>query len=241
MTAAADVHRLDGLRIGEVSGVDHPAHLTPGWLMLKSATGLSDDEMAEIVAEAKALAKSAEAPTAAQSPSPSQEVVMSDSTDQTTGLSEDIFKSLPEPVRKALEESRLVAETALTELRKERDQRSDLEAIAKAKADYGNIPGLDPAEFGPIVRKAAEADPEGVAEILKALATANAALAESALLKEVGSSVTPAAGGNAYAQVQSLAKAALDKGEVETIEQGVAKALTDNPALYTDYINEKGA
>lgn len=233
----ADVKRLDGLRIGEVSGVDHPAHLSEGWLVLKSATGLSDEEMAEVVAEARSLAK-------AESQSPSQEVGMPDTPQTTDTLDEDVFKSLPEPVRKALEESRLVAETALTELRKERDSRLDVEAIAKARADYGNIPGLVPEEFGPVVRKAAEADPEGVAEILKALATANAALAESALLKEVGSSVTPAAGGtgNAYTQVQTLAKAALDAGEVETIEQGVAKALTDNPRLYTDYLNDqKGA
>lgn len=168
---------------------------------------------------------------------------MSDSTDTQTDLDEDVFKSLPEPVRKALEESRLVAETALTELKKERETRADEQAIAKAREDYSNIPGLDPAEFGPAVRKAAEADPEGVAVILKALATANAALAESVLLKEVGSSVTPAAGGsnNAYAQVQSLAKAALDAGEVDTIEMGVAKALTDNPSLYTDYLADKEA
>lgn len=234
-----DASRLDGLRIGEVSGVDHPAHLTEGWLMIKSATGLSDEEMAEVVAEAQALAKAE-----AESTSPSQEVVMTDTTGTTTDLDGDVFKSLPEPVRKALEESRLVAETALTELRKERDQRLDAEAIAKAKDDYSNIPGLDPAEFGPAVRKAREADPDGVETILKALATANAALAESALLKEVGSSVTPAAGGtgNAYAQVQTIAKAALDAGEVETIEQGVAKALTDNPSLYSDYLaDQKGA
>lgn len=234
-----DAARLDGLRIGEVSGVDHPAHLTEGWLLVKSATGLSDQEMAEVVAEAKALAKAE-----AESTSPSQEVVMPDTTTQMTDLDGDVFKSLPEPVRKALEESRLVAETALTELRKERDTRADGEAIAKARTDYSNIPGLVPEEFGPVVRKALVADPEGVEVILKALATANAALAESVLLKEVGSSVTPAAGGsgNAFATVQSIAKASLDAGEVATIEMGVAKALTDNPSLYSDYLaDQKGA
>lgn len=248
-----DVKRLDGLRIGEVSGVDHPAHMEEGWLVLKAAANLSDEDMAEVIAEAQALAKAEQTDPASSTQPPSEEVAMGDNT--ATDLSEDMLKSLPEPVRKAILQSQEIAQSALTELRKERDQRLDVEAIAKARADYPSIPGLIPEEFGPAVRKAAEVAPEGVAEILKALASANAALAESVLLKEVGSSVAPAAGGNAsnftnspgtdgnaFQQVQSLAKAALDKGEVDTIEQGVAKALTDNPSLYSDYLaDQKGA
>lgn len=240
-----DAKRLDGLRIGEVSGVDHPAHLTEGWLVLKSLTGLSDEDMADVVAEAAEIAK-------AQSQSPSEEVAMSDEN-KTTDSTEDVLKSLPEPVRKMVQQfedraaaAEVTAATALTEVAKAREEKADADSIAKARSEFSNIPGLDAEEFGPALRKAAEAAPEAVAVITKALVAANSALGEeSVLLKEVGSSVTPAAGsGSTYLHIQSLAKAAVASGDATTIEEGVAKALTENPGLYTEYLddmNKKGA
>lgn len=238
----SDAKRLDGLRIGEVSGVDHPAHLTEGWVVMKSLTGLSDEDLAEVVAEAQELAK-------ASSQSPSEEIAMSENT--PTDI-EDVLKALPEPVRKMLQETEerataaeATAAAALEEVAKAREAKADSEAISKARDEFGNIPGLDAETFGPAFRKAAEAAPEAMAEITKALSAANSALgAESALLKEVGSSVTPAAGSgsNTYSHIQSVAKSLLDSGEVESIEMGVAKALTDNPGLYTEYLASlKGA
>ncbi len=45
--------RMKGLRIDEASGVDAPAHLSPGWMVLKSAgdplAGLSDDELEDVI------------------------------------------------------------------------------------------------------------------------------------------------------------------------------------------------
>jgi hypothetical protein len=47
--------RMKGLRIDEASGVDAPAHLAPGWMVLKSAAGgdplegLSDAELADVI------------------------------------------------------------------------------------------------------------------------------------------------------------------------------------------------
>lgn len=237
----SDIKRLDGLRIGEVSGVDHPAHLTEGWVVMKSLTGLSDEDLAEVVAEAQELAK-------ASSQSPSEEIAMSENTETDI---EGVLKSLPEPVRKMLQESEeraaaaeATAAQALEEITKAREVAADAEAITKAREEFSNIPGLDIEAFAPALRKAADVAPEVAEEIRKALTAANAALgAESVLLKEVGSSVTPAAGsGGTYDHIQALAKAAVDAGEVDTIEMGVAKALTDNPGLYAEYLaNQKEA
>ena len=35
-----DATRLEGLRIDEVSGVDDPANLAPGWIVMKALSGL---------------------------------------------------------------------------------------------------------------------------------------------------------------------------------------------------------
>lgn len=236
---ADDVKRLDGLRISEVSGVDHPAHLTEGWVVMKSLSGLSDEDLAEVVAEAQELAK-------ASTQSPSKEIAMSDTTTDST---EDMLKSLPEPVRKMVEqanaratEAEATAAAALTEVTKAREVAADEASIAKARDEFSNIPGLDPSTFGPALRKAAEAAPEALVEITKALTAANAALgAESALLKEVGSSVTPAAAGsgNTFAHLQILAKAKVEAGEANSIEEGITKALTENPGLYAEYLADK--
>ena len=234
-----EAKRLDALQIGEVSGVDHPAHLAEGWSVLKSLTGLSDDDMAEVVAEAQAAV--------AKSQPPSKETVMTDVT--PTDSTEDVFKSLPEPVRKALKEAQDVAVAAVEELKKERGIRADVEAVAKAKSDFAHIPGLDPVTFGPLLRKAAEAAPEEFAEIVKALSAADAALAESVLFKEVGSSVTPTTGSgisknagtgtSVYSQVQAIAKGLVADGTVKTEAEGIAKAFTDNTDLYAQYTSEK--
>lgn len=243
----SDATRLDSLAIGEVSGVDHPAHLTEGWMVLKSASGLTDEDWAEVMKEAQALA------AASESTSPSEEVAVSDDSTQTD-LTEDVIKSLPEPVRKAIEtanaraeQAEALAKEALSEVAKSqeevakaREAKADAEAVTKARDEFGNIPDLDPEVFGPALRKAAEAAPEAVEVLTKALSAANAALgADSALFKEVGSSVTPGAGSSAYAQIQTLAKSLVAEGKAETVEQGVVKALASNPHLYDDYRNEE--
>lgn len=236
----SDAKRLDSLQIGEVSGVDHPAHLVEGWVLMKSLTGLSDEDLAEVVAEAQEMAK-------AQSQPPSEEIAMSENNLDDV---EDVLKALPEPVRKMVAEfeerataAEAAAAEALTEVSKSREVAADEAAVTKAKESYSNIPGLDPATFGPALRKAAEAAPDAVAEIEKALSAAHAALGvDSALMQEVGSSAAPAAGGDTFAHIQTLAKSLVQSGEAQSIEEGVAKALFANPSLYEQYqADQRGA
>ncbi len=68
--------RMKGLRIDEASGVDAPAHLAPGWMVMKAAGNRFADPLADLTDEQiDALIKAAEAEE--ESPMPNDDLIAS--------------------------------------------------------------------------------------------------------------------------------------------------------------------
>jgi hypothetical protein len=134
---------------------------------------------------------------------------------------EDVLKSLPEPIRKRLEE----AEEGVRKLREERELEG---AIAKAKSlGFGK-----PAEIGPLllrVQKGATT-PEDAARIEAVLKQAAVADRESPLFKSVGSGLADDADPDAV--IKGKADEIRKSNPALTEAQAFDLALQANPRLY---------
>jgi hypothetical protein len=134
------------------------------------------------------------------------------------------FKSQREELAKASEE-----------IRKERDSRLDAEAIVKSKETFAHV-GIDHETVAPALRRLSLTDEALAKAVEGVLAAAEGQLAESGLLKELGTSSTSAP--SVLDEATALAKSLVENGTVKTIEQGIEKALDSNPDLAKRYYME---
>ena len=282
--------KMVSLNIEETSGVDHPAHLQEGWLVIKSKdTDVSDllsdlvknentssdrlnqdgteeepmpqdeatVETTEVVekdalADAQAKIKELEAKLGETMKELDKMYAMDDKKKKSLQEDEkmkksddieDVIKSAPEAVqavvaemRKAADEATARATAAEEVLLKEREDRADAEAVAKAKA-WGHLP-IEAEKIGPALRRLAGIDAD-LAKSVEEMLNAVEAQAESAnIFAEIGKSATPT-NGSAYEQLTSMAKAVAETSGV-TFEQAFADAVSKNTDLYSQYLNEKG-
>jgi len=282
--------KMVSLNIEETSGVDHPAHLQEGWLVIKSKdTDVSDllsdlvknentssdrlnqdgteeepmpqdeatVETTEVVekdalADAQAKIKELEAKLGETMKELDKMYAMEDKKKKSMHEDEkmkksddieDVIKSAPEAVqavvaemRKAADEATARATAAEEVLLKEREDRADAEAVAKAKA-WGHLP-IEAEKIGPALRRLAGIDAD-LAKSVEEMLNAVEAQAESAnIFAEIGKSATPT-NGSAYEQLTSMAKAVAETSGV-TFEQAFADAVSKNTDLYSQYLNEKG-
>lgn len=116
----------------------------------------------------------------------------------------------------------------------ERDHRLNQEYIAKARS-YTGLP-MDAKEFGPVLKRMHESDmsEEDIDVLEKALAAGSNTL--SKMFNEIGNFSAPVMNGD----IESIAKSIRETDSGLTKEQAVAKALEENPDLYSDYINNGG-
>ena len=149
-----------------------------------------------------------------------------------------LAKNAPADIRKALSAMAKAKAAAESALRKEREDRADAEAVAKARETFKHL-SLDPAKVGPALRRLAIIDGDLAKSIEDALVSADAQNESADIFTEVGKGFAPK--GDAIEKMTSLAKAAVAVGKAATVEQALASVAVDNPALYNDYLNEKGA
>lgn len=270
--------KMTELVIEETSGVDHPAHLHEGWLVIKASNtesvadvlaalpeplgeSMSEDptevtletdsevtlaaedekaegmepeskQMEEELAMAQARIAELEARISELEGSESEDM-MEESTDAVA-----LAKSAPEPIRKAIEELAKAKADAENALAKEREDRADADAIVKARGAFKHL-ALDPEKVGPALRRLAAIDADLAKSVEDALAAADAQNESADIFTEVGKGYVPS--GDAIQKMTSLAKAAVAEGKAATVEQAMAQVAIDNPALYNDYLSEKGA
>ena len=257
----ARTRKMANLVIEETSGVDHPAHLHEGWLVMKSAdesevqrvldetlteedstmeettTAATDAqvEKAEMTLE-DAMKKIAEleAKLAESKSEDMAEANMAKSED----ASEDFLKSAPESVVKMIEDFKKQAETATEELRKEREAKADAEAIEKAKG-FSNL-NLDAEKVGPALRRLSTVDADLAKSVEDILTSVNAQAESANIFAEIGKSADFTTG-DAYGRLTAMAKSAVEEGNAKSFEQAFASAASSNPELYVQYRNEKGA
>ena len=259
--------KMVNLAIEETSGVDHPAHLHEGWLVMKSASesevqrvldkSLTEEDsnmeettttapeeqvektVEEELAAAKARIAELEAKLAEKEQKPELEVEMAMGQDSMEPKKEeDYMKSAPAPVVKMIEDLRKQAESATAELRKEREARADAQAIEKAKG-WSNL-NLNAEKVGPALRRLSETDSELAKSIEEVLSSVNAQAESASIFAEIGKSADIKQG-NAYERMTAMAKSAVDEGVAKSFAQAMADIATKNPDLYSQYLSEKGA
>lgn len=263
--------KMVNLSIEETSGVDHPAHLHEGWLVMKAA---SEDEVAvalesvedetpsddtdksteEDVVEETIIEK-AEKPSYEDLEMAlkkaeeriiemEKEMGSKPEMEKEDAEEEDMMKSAPEEVRKAFEsmqkavdEAKAQADAAEAELRKERGERADAEAITKARTAFAAL-GLDAEQVGPALRRLADNDSDLAKSVEDVLTAANAKVESADIFSEIGKSTRPS--GSAYEKAEALAKAAVVDGKYSTIEQALTDVFTSDGDLYKSYLAEQG-
>lgn len=243
-------------RIKEISGVDHPAHLTEGWLLMKSA----DADTAAILAEAEAVAKGIAPATTKESNMGLAPEVRSalpdDVAEYIKSLEDDVTKA--KAVRKSAKDEAKEFEKALEgmapsvqeQFRKQQRSLAEAEAVSKALFDERetarfeemakslvHLPGVTPAGFGSTLRKAADttdaATFDGIFSVLKA---ADAAIKESGLFKEIGTGHHGTS--DAQASLEAIAKELQTKDNGLTYSEAIVKAAELNPDLYAQHRQE---
>lgn len=259
----ARTRKMANLVIEETSGVDHPAHLHEGWLVMKSA---DESEVQRVLDET--LTKEESMPKDMQDekdPLATEEVDKAEMTmeeamkkiaDLEAKLSEmdkmygdkepksektedeDFMKSAPESVVKMIETFKKQAETATEELRKEREAKADAEAIEKAKG-FSNL-SLDAEKIGPALRRLSTVDADLAKSVEDILTSVNAQAESANIFAEIGKSADFTTG-DAYSRMTAMAKSAVEEGNAKTFEQALANVASSNPELYVQYRNEKGA
>ena len=240
--------KMVALKVLETSGVDHPAHLEEGWIVMKSATKeanvseevLIDPSLEEAYIERVVeLEKALEASHAQIEEMQKAMYAAADSApedEEEDDEEEDMMKSLPQPVREMLEKAANEATYAKEELRKEREARRDEEFVQKA-AGWQHLT-VDAKDLGPALRRLTDIDANLATQVEKALSAANAQSESAAIFDEIGRGSRPD-DGSAYAKVESMAKAAVNNGDFKTMEQAVASIVTKNPDLYAAYRAEQ--
>lgn len=258
---AGRTRKMVNLAIEETSGVDHPAHLHEGWLVMKSAdesevqsvldeTLTEEDsdmekettaaveeqvEKAEMTLE-EAMKKIAEleAKLADSAKEDAAEPAMAKSVD----ASEEFLKSAPEPVVKMIEDLKKAAADAIEELRKEREAADDAAAIEKAKG-WANL-SLDAEKVGPALRRLATVDADLAKSVEEILTSTNAQAESANIFAEIGKSADFKSG-DAYSRMTAMAKSAVEEGVAKSFEVALADIAVSNPDLYSQYLTEKGA
>jgi hypothetical protein len=238
--------KMVALKVLETSGVDHPAHLEEGWIVMKNAGTQTEDTVSEqketmeqgleeayierVVELEKALAETQEKLAKAY------DTKMKEEEEEEEEDDEAMMKSLPQPVREMLEKAEASANQAREELKKERDNRRDEQYVSKASA-WSSLT-VDPQNLGPALRKLSDIDATLGEVIEKALESANAQAESASIFDEIGRGSRPTEG-NAFAKVETLAKAAFVAGEYSTVEQAMTGVILKNPDLYADYRKEQ--
>ena len=257
----ARTRKMANLVIEETSGVDHPAHLHEGWLVMKSAdesevqrvldetlteedsimeettTAATDAqvEKAEMTLE-DAMKKIAELEGKLSEKEMAKEEDKSESDETEDEM--EYMKSAPESVVKMIEDFKKQAETATEELRKEREAKADAEAIEKAKG-FSNL-NLDAEKVGPALRRLSTVDADLAKSVEEILTSVNAQAESANIFAEIGKSADFTTG-DAYGRLTAMAKSAVEEGNAKSFEQAFANAASSNPELYVQYRNEKGA
>ena len=260
--------KMVNLAIEETSGVDHPAHLHEGWLVMKSAsesevqrvldksltkedsnmedmktTEATEVKVEKTVEEELAMAQARiaelEAKLAEKEQKPEMEVEMAMNEDSMKPKEEeDYMKSAPTSVVKMITDLRKQAEEATAELRKEREARADAQSVEKAKG-WANL-NLNAEKVGPALRRLSETDSELAKSVEEILSSVNAQAESASIFAEIGKSADFKSG-NAYERMTTLAKSAVEEGVAKSMAQAIADVASKNPDLYSQYLSEKGA
>ena len=232
--------KLTELTIKETSGVDHPAHLHEGWMVMKSEEDLDtafdqiinpDSQENTVELEATPEVEDVIEEATEVDPAPEMETEATpvaasvDGPDQT-----EVQKELTD-LRKQLD----MAKEAHRELVEERE----LEKATTASHQWAILPGLNPVDFAKVLVRLRSADQEVAKEIEAILNASSVALSEAGVFTELGAEGDDDGAMDAYGRIEKAAQALVDSGEVTSLAKGITLVAERDPSLYNAYINEK--
>ena len=202
-------------RIKEISGVDHPAHLTEGWLLMKDAS----PETAAILADAEAIAKG----------------IAPDAPEEETSMDHDEeFEKALEGMAPIVKDRFRDQQAQLSALNDERES-THFQDMAKALV---HLPKVTVSEFGPVLRKAASTvDEDTFDAIFDVLKAADSAIAQSGLYREIGTGHGGSTD-NALGTIEAVAKSLRTVDPSLTEADSIVKAAEMNPDLYAQHRQE---
>ena len=206
------------LELAEISGVDHPASLVEGWLVMKADDPISD-AFADLITDRGATSVETETtePTVAE---------------DAPVVDESLAKELGD-LRKALTDMTSHFEKAAAE-RDALAEAAEVEKATAAVAAWSEVPGMND-EFVPVLRSLDDDQRAAVAAVFDAC---QIAFAEADVTKELG---TDAPGdGDALSTIESLAKGLVLEGKADNIHKAIALVAADRPDLYAEYVGGKG-
>ncbi len=219
--------KLVDLELKEISGVDHPATLTEGWLVMKSSDDPLEAELADTI-------------EASTTPDPHQEAhKMSDYTDESPVEAEVVAEEPSEDFRKELDGLQKALDAARAETEQVRAERELEKATHKAHT-WAILPELVPAEFAPVLRSIRDHSPEDADAVEAILDGCAVALGEAGILKELGTD-TSSGVDDAYGQIHAMAQSKVEAGRTDSIEKAIGEVAVENPDLYARYVSELGA
>mgnify|MGYP003651893398 CR=1 FL=1 len=243
-------NKLTDLEIVEASGVDHPAHLHEGWLLMKSLDDTLD--------EADTLASDdAYDDTGGTTVSEESIVEQPETTDEATEATDSVTVAVGVPVETVeLEPVLASADSSTAEFAKQLDdlrkRAEDAETLAKALQHERNVEKATDRvngwsylpqmteEFTKTLVSLRHNSPSEAAAVEKVLDAANALLSENMPMAQIGSDGEPI-GDTAWEQIDRLAKAAVSEGTFKSYTDALQHATVANPALYEQHRIETGA
>jgi len=210
-------HQLVDLELAEVSGVDHPASLVEGWLVMKQDDPISD-AFADLITD--------------QESDPVEDTHVAEPVVEAPVADEALAKELGD-LRKALTDMTTHFEKAAAE----RDALADTADVEKATAKvaaWDQVPGMTD-DFVPVLRSLDNEQHDAVAAVFDAC---QIAFAEAGVTKELGTDAP--SDGDALSTIQSLAKGLVAEGKANNFHSAIAAVAADRPDLYAEYVGGKG-
>ena len=267
---AGRTRKMVNLAIEETSGVDHPAHLHEGWLVMKSA---EESEVQRVLDESlteedSTMEDTSTTATEEQVVNPTEELTIAKAriseleealAKASKTMSEEDMTEEEKKKKKMEEESseemdfmKSAPESVVKMIENFRKQAEEATAELKkerdAHADAEAVEkakgwanlNLDAEKVGPALRRLSNVDAELAKSVEELLASVNAQAESAAIFAEIGKSADFKSG-NAYERMTTLAKSAVEEGVAKSFEQALADVATKYPDLYSQYLSEKGA
>lgn len=221
--------RLKQLHITKIALVPKGANQEAHVLLYKSATPPEEEEMPDTVLKADHDAVVAKLTTA--------EATIATLTEQVKKLTppnpDDIWKGVPEVVRKRVEASEARAKQAEEAVELEKAERQKVLYIVKARS-YKFLP-VNPDDDWEVFKSLASL-PQPVQDRLDTLFKAAEELGRQAgLTRPWGRDGVPADGDAPLDQLTTLARSYVAKGMVQTEAEGLERAIAERPDLYQAY------
>ena len=213
--------KLADLDIRETSGVDHPAHLHEGWLVLKSVAEGDPTQEGESIVELEVTETEAQV-----------EEQVTEVAAAVDNQNAELLKEVGD-LRKELADMRAEKEAIV--------KQAELAKAVETAAEFAALPGVDPQVLGEDIVKMRAELPE-VAERIESILKGSAiAISEAGVLKEVGSDAAEEiASADAWGLIESQANDLVAAGEANNIAKAITIVAERDKELYNRYLSEKG-